>query len=172
MKHYVASSGKLTKSTEALLSAGYGNILKDTLNIPARVMPGKPRIQSWQMGSDQVNTLVTIMTSILDLFLHGYYNDHARKFSEGESMQTIETFVPITQAKAKFLDMVRQLQDTDDIVAITKNGVPEAVMLSMRKFQGFLETIDILADPAMMSQLRSSEKDVKNGRLIDIDEAF
>ena len=87
-------------------------------------------------------------------------------------MQTIETFVPITQAKAKFLDMVRQLQDTDDIVAITKNGVPEAVMLSMRKFQGFLETIDILADPEMMSQLRSSEKDVKNGRLFDIDEAF
>ncbi len=87
-------------------------------------------------------------------------------------MQTIETFIPITQAKAKLLDMVRRLRDTDETIAITKNGVPEAVMLSMRKFEGFLETIDVLADPEMLKQLKGSAKDVKAGRLIDIDKAF
>ena len=85
-------------------------------------------------------------------------------------MQTIETYVSITQAKAKLLDMVRQLSETNDTIAITKNGIPEAVMLSMRKFEGFLETIDILADPEMMRQLKSSAQDVKAGRLIDLDE--
>jgi antitoxin YefM len=87
-------------------------------------------------------------------------------------MQTIESFVPITQAKAKLLDMVRQLRDTNDTIAITKNGVPEAVMLSMKKFEGLLATIDILADPEMMHQLRDSAEDVKAGRLIDLDKAF
>ena len=87
-------------------------------------------------------------------------------------MQSIESFVPITQAKAKFLDMVRQLSDTNDTIAITKNDVPAAVMLSMRKFEGLLETIDILADPEMMQQLHESIKDVKAGMLIDLDEAF
>lgn len=87
-------------------------------------------------------------------------------------MQTIESFIPITKAKAKLLDMVRQLHDTDDTIAITKNGVPEAVMLSMKKFEGLLETIDILADPKMMKQLKGSAKDVKAGRLIDIEKAF
>lgn len=87
-------------------------------------------------------------------------------------MQTIESFVPITKAKAKLLDMVRQLHDTDDTIAITKNGVPEAVLLSMKKFEGLLETIDILADPEMMRQLRGSAKDVKAGRLIDVEKAF
>ncbi len=87
-------------------------------------------------------------------------------------MQTIETYVPITQAKAKLLDIVRQLGDTNDTIAITKNGIPEAVMLSMRKFEGFLETIDILSDPEMMRQLRGSAEDVKGGKLIDLDEAF
>ena len=87
-------------------------------------------------------------------------------------MQTIETYVSITQAKAKLLDMVRQLSETNDTIAITKNGIPEAVMLSMRKFEGFLETIDILADPEMMRQLKSSAQDVKAGRLIDLDEVF
>ena len=87
-------------------------------------------------------------------------------------MQTIETYVPITQAKAKLLDIVRQLGDTNDTIAITKNGIPEAVMLSMRKFEGFLETIDILSDPEMMRQLRGSAEDVKGGKRIDLDEAF
>jgi hypothetical protein len=42
----------------------------------------------------------------------------------------------------------------------------------MKKFEGFLETIDILADPDTMRQLKGSAKDVKEGRLIDLDEAF
>ena len=87
-------------------------------------------------------------------------------------MQTIETFIPITQAKARLLDVVRQIHDTNDTVAITKNGVPEAVILSMAKFEGFLETIDILADPETMRQLRGSAQDLKEGRLVDLEEAF
>ena len=87
-------------------------------------------------------------------------------------MQAIETYVPITQAKAKLLDMVRQLHDTNDTIAITKNGVPEAVLLSMKKFNGLLETIDVLADPAMMEQIQASSQDVKKVNLIDLDEAF
>ncbi len=87
-------------------------------------------------------------------------------------MQTIESYVPVTQAKAKLLDMVRQLQNTNDTIAITKNGVPEAVILSMQKFEGLLETINILADPETMRQLHGSAKDVKAGRLIDIEDAF
>jgi antitoxin YefM len=88
------------------------------------------------------------------------------------AMQTIETYIPITQAKAKLLDMVRQLGDTNDTIAITKNGVPEAVLLSMKKFEGFLETIDILSDPEMMKQLRGSAADIKEGKLVDLDQAF
>ncbi len=87
-------------------------------------------------------------------------------------MQTIEKYVPITQVKAKLSDMVRQLRETNDTIAITKNGIPEAVMLSMSKFEGFLETIDILADTQMMSQIKLSAQDVKARRLVDFDEVF
>jgi antitoxin YefM len=87
-------------------------------------------------------------------------------------MQRIESFVPVTQAKAKLLDIVRQIGDTDDTVAITKNGVPEAVLLSMKKFEGLLETIDILSDSEMVKQLRTSAKEIKAGKLIDLDEAL
>ena len=87
-------------------------------------------------------------------------------------MQTIENYVPVTQAKANLLEMVRKLGENDDTIAITKNGIPEVVMLSMKKFEGYLETIDILADQDMMTQLKGSANDVKTGRLIELDEAF
>ena len=66
------------------------------------------------------------------------YTDHYKQLNKkGALMQPIETYVPITRAKAKFLDMVRQLHDTNDTIAITKNGVPEAVLLSMKKLMVF-----------------------------------
>ena len=85
-------------------------------------------------------------------------------------MQTVENFVPITQAKSKLLDMVRSVHDRDASFAITKNGVPEAVLISMKKFEGLLETIEILADQEAMIQLQDSMTDVKQGRLVDADE--
>jgi antitoxin YefM len=87
-------------------------------------------------------------------------------------MQIIESYIPITQAKAKLLDLVRRLSDTNDTIAITKNGVPEAVMLSMNKFEGILETLDILSDSEMMRQVHGSAADIKEGKLVDLDEAF
>ncbi len=58
-------------------------------------------------------------------------------------MQTIQDYVPITQAKNRLLDMVRAIHDTDNAIAITKNGVPEAVLISIEKFEVLLETIEI-----------------------------
>ena len=85
-------------------------------------------------------------------------------------MQIIETYVPITQAKAKLLDIVRQLGDTND--SYQKNGVPVALLFSMKKFEGILETTDILSDSEMMRQIHGSVVDTKEGKLVDLDEAF
>lgn len=87
-------------------------------------------------------------------------------------MQTVENFVPITQAKARLLDIIRSIHDRDDTYAITKNGVPEAVLISMKKFEGLLETIEILADQEAMEQLRRSREDLAAGRTVSVDKAL
>ncbi|MFN2367968.1 MAG: type II toxin-antitoxin system Phd/YefM family antitoxin [Desulfurivibrionaceae bacterium] len=87
-------------------------------------------------------------------------------------MHNVDNFVPITQAKSKLLDLVRLIHDRDDTYAITKNGVPEAVLISMKKFEGLLETIEILADQDAMAQLRGSKDDVAKGRFVGVDEAL
>jgi len=87
-------------------------------------------------------------------------------------MKEVDRFIPVTEAKNRLLDLVRDLQAKDDIVAITKNGVPAAILLSVEKFEGFLETIDILSDERAMRSLRRSLREAGAGRWLRHDEVF
>ena len=87
-------------------------------------------------------------------------------------MQQIQDYIPVTKAKTALLDLIRRLKDTDEAIAITKNGVPEAVLMSMRKFEGLLETLDILSDEKAMSSIRKSIRQAQKGTWVDFDEVF
>ncbi|MCP4626008.1 MAG: type II toxin-antitoxin system Phd/YefM family antitoxin [bacterium] len=72
----------------------------------------------------------------------GYAADFAfnlRIYSAYCNLLIIQDYIPITKAKAAFLDIIRKIEGSEDAIAITKNGVPEAVLLSMAKFEGLLE---------------------------------
>ena len=87
-------------------------------------------------------------------------------------MLIIQDYIPVTKAKSEFLDIIRKIENSDDAIAITKNGVPEAVLLSMKKFQGLLETLEILSDEKAMKSIRKSIKEAQKGMWIDFDEVF
>ena len=87
-------------------------------------------------------------------------------------MKEVDRFIPITEAKSRLLDLIRDLQANEDIVAITKNGVPAAVLLSVERFEGLLETIDILSDEKAMASLRRSLRDARAGRWVSQEEVF
>ena len=87
-------------------------------------------------------------------------------------MQSIQEYVPVTKAKTMLLDMVRKIKDSDDVIAITKNGIPEAVLISMAKFDGLLETLEILSDERAMKSIRKSIQEADKGMWLDYDEVF
>ena len=87
-------------------------------------------------------------------------------------MLIIQDYIPVTKAKAAFLDIIRKIEGSEDAIAITKNGVPEAVLLSMNKFEGLLETIEILSDEKSMKSIRKSIKEAQNNKWLDFDEVF
>jgi antitoxin YefM len=87
-------------------------------------------------------------------------------------MQTIQEYIPVTKAKAELLDLVRKIEESDDAIAITKNGVPEAVLISMKKFKGLLESMEILSDEKAMRSIRKSIKEAQKGEWVDFEEAF
>jgi len=87
-------------------------------------------------------------------------------------MQTIKEYIPVTKAKANLLDLVRKIKDSDDTIAITKNGIPEVVLISMNKFQGLLETMEILSDEKAMKSIRKSIREAEKGMWVDFDEVI
>jgi len=87
-------------------------------------------------------------------------------------MLIIQDYIPVTKAKSTFLDLIRKIEASDDAIAITKNGVPEAVLLSMKKFQSLLETLEILSDEKAMKSIRKSIMEANRGKWVDFDGVF
>ena len=87
-------------------------------------------------------------------------------------MPHINQFVSVTEAKSRLLSLVRDLKTKDEIVAITRDGVPSAVLLSMEQFEGLMETIEILSDQKAMRSLRRSLKQAEAGRWVSDERVF
>jgi antitoxin YefM len=87
-------------------------------------------------------------------------------------MAIIQDYIPVTKAKSDLLHLIRRLADSDDALAITKNGSPEAVLISMKKFMGLIETIDILSDEQAMKSIRKSIREADQGKWVEFDEVF
>jgi antitoxin YefM len=87
-------------------------------------------------------------------------------------VKEIDRFVPITEAKTHLLDLVRTLKENDEVVVITRGGVPVAVLITPNRWEGLLETIDILSDEKAMASLRRSIKQARAGQWIEHDEVF
>jgi antitoxin YefM len=87
-------------------------------------------------------------------------------------MEPIQEYIPVTKAKAVLLDLIRQIGHSDGTIAITKNGVPEAVLMSMRKFNGLLETLEILSDEKAMKSVRKSIAEAQKGKWVDVREVL
>jgi antitoxin YefM len=62
------------------------------------------------------------------------------------------------------LAIIRRLETVEDAVAVTKNGVPAAVIFSMEKYEGLLETLDILSNPKTMKSLWTSIRQSGRGK--------
>jgi antitoxin YefM len=87
-------------------------------------------------------------------------------------MPHVDQFVSVTEAKSRLLSLVRDLKAKHEIVAITREGVPSAVLLSMEQFEGLMETIEILSDQKAMRSLRRSLKQAKGGRWVTHERVF
>ena len=84
----------------------------------------------------------------------------------------ISKYVPISKAKNDLLELIREIEDIDESVAVTKNGIPAAVILSMEKYEGLLETLDILSDEETMKSLRTSIRQARKGKWLRSDKVF
>lgn len=78
----------------------------------------------------------------------------------------------ITQARDKFLPLIREAKELLEEIIITRNGKPEAVLMSYEEYESWLETLEITQDPELMAGIRQAKADIKAGRLYTKEEVF
>jgi len=71
----------------------------------------------------------------------------------------------LTEARKDLSRIVDRVAKTHEHVTITKQGRPEAVVMSADEFESWQETLDILADPKAMAAIERAERDIKAGRV-------
>ena len=81
-------------------------------------------------------------------------------------MTELRRYIPVSKAKNWLLALIRELEQHQEAIGLTRDGVPIAVLLSMDHFRGLIETIEILADSRTMRSLRRSLKQAERGKWI------
>ena len=87
-------------------------------------------------------------------------------------MTELGQYIPVSKAKSRLLSLVRELGQRQEAIALTRDGVPAAVLLSMEHFRGLIETIEILADQKAMRSLRKSLKQSQSDEWLPHTEVF
>ena len=82
--------------------------------------------------------------------------------------------VALADAKNRLSEVVERLEREHGRVVITKHGRPAAVMLSVEDLDSLEETLEILSDPALVRDIRKSQREVQAGKTVRLsrDEAL
>lgn len=87
-------------------------------------------------------------------------------------MADLAQYVPVSKAKNRLLRLIRELEARQEAIALTRDGVPTAVLLSMEQFNGLRETIEILSDRSTVRALRRSLKQAAQDRWVSYRDVF
>lgn len=79
-------------------------------------------------------------------------------------MVSFDEILPITEVKRDLLALVKKVERLREAVAITRQGKPTAVLVSLDEYEGLIETLEILSDRSLVRLLKKSKKELEKGR--------
>ncbi|MCZ6450205.1 MAG: type II toxin-antitoxin system Phd/YefM family antitoxin [Deltaproteobacteria bacterium] len=66
--------------------------------------------------------------------------------------------LPISEVKTHLPELVTGVEEREEEVVVTRKGRPAAVLVNYAEYERLKETLDILSDPALMRQIRRSQR--------------
>ena len=66
--------------------------------------------------------------------------------------------LPLSEVKTRLPELVSGVDEREEEVVVTKNGRPAAILVNVQEYERLKETLEVLSDPALMSQIRQSER--------------
>jgi len=85
-------------------------------------------------------------------------------------IMVITMMIPLADAKARLSAVLDEVRDTHDRVVITRNGRPEAVIISVADLETLEETLDLLSTPGALDEIRDAEAAISRGEAVGADE--
>ncbi len=80
------------------------------------------------------------------------------------------TTLPLADVKARLSAVLDEVRDTHERVVITRNGRPEAVILSLDDLEALEETLDILSRPGTLEGIVRAEEEIDSGDTVGAEE--
>lgn len=80
--------------------------------------------------------------------------------------------IPLSEAKARLSEIVRDVSELHEVITISKGGVPATVMMSVEEYESLIETLEILSDPVLMEAIRIGLEEEKEGRTVSLEEVL
>ena len=76
----------------------------------------------------------------------------------------------MADAKARLSAVLDEVRDTHERVVITRNGRPEAVIMSVSDLEALEESLDVLSTPGALAEIRAAEAEIARGEAVGADE--
>jgi antitoxin YefM len=77
----------------------------------------------------------------------------------------MKKFVTITEARKNLYAVVDEAEHPGVAVALTHNGTPKVIVMSFEEYEGWQETMEIMADPKLDKELEAAMNEMKAGNL-------
>lgn len=78
--------------------------------------------------------------------------------------------VPVTEAKQRFTEIVKGVEDCFDRYLVTKNGKDAAIVMSAEEYENLLETLDVLSSKKEMRALLEGALQSQSGETVALDQ--
>jgi len=80
----------------------------------------------------------------------------------------MDYIMPISEVRGKLPELIKKIACMGKHLIITRNGKPEAVVLSPEE----LETLEIKADQKLLRSIMRAEEDIRKGNLYSHEDVF
>jgi prevent-host-death family protein len=64
----------------------------------------------------------------------------------------------ISELKSHLTELITGVEEWEEEIVVTRKGKPAAVLVNYAEYERLKETLDVLSDPSLMQQIRSSRR--------------
>lgn len=80
--------------------------------------------------------------------------------------------LPVSEARQSLTSLISKIGRLMDRAVITRNGKPEAVLLSFEEYESWVETLELMSLPSSVAGIRQGLADLRAGRHHSFEKVF